>query len=563
MAISLKRIHQLKNTNSDSIELEAMSNLHQVKNISSLGNFTFSKDELTTFGFMNDYETMDLNISVDEIKKYVDSLRNDFNKEYSEKFFDEQKNTIIHVVVDRFGLGGIMASNDKTGGNVDTIHNVREGVYATEQERSNYENKPEYDSKEYHSDNRYIEKNRQGKIEKSENRLQDGYTENQIKQNQDYDLDHIKSAKSIHDDAGRILAEKDGVDLANRDENFEFTDRSINRSKKQKSAEQYANELDSTRSQRQDRIAELKQKKDNITEKEKAELNKLEKLESVNTNTLRKKGEKAEKAYEKEINQYYCSKKFITNLGKQSAMQGAQMGVRQVIGVFLTEAISAIFDEIKDACRKIKSTTKSWYESLKERIERIIKRLIAKWKDALQAGFTGVISGFFSNILTVIINIFVTTAKNIVRIIREGFFSLVRAIKLLLNPPEGMSRNQLLHEVGKLIITGIIVVLGVLAEETVDKLPPMMAIKSIPVVGELLTDIIWGFFVALATSLALWGWDKLDIFNAKLEQQHQYIIDILNNNREKSDKEYIEWLEKIKTENTDRYEYLKNELQLI
>ena len=36
-------------------------------------------------------------------------------------------------------------------------------------------------------------------------------------------LDHIISAKEIHDDPGRILAERDGAELANDASNLAFT----------------------------------------------------------------------------------------------------------------------------------------------------------------------------------------------------------------------------------------------------------------------------------------------------------------------------------------------------
>jgi len=452
----------------------------------------------------------------------VAELHKQFDKTYSDRFLNEQRDYLLHIIIDRFGIGGILARQDKTGGNVDTIHNAREGIYATEEEQQRFANRPEYDSALYHSDKRYTEKNKHGKTQKQSGNLKDEYTGNTIAPNQNYDLDHIKSAKTIHDDAGRILAERDGVELANREENFAFTDRSVNRSKKQKSAGEFANELDNKRYSRQDRINELSQKKA-LTDTEKNELNKLQKLNSVDTGELRKRGDKAEKEYEKEVNKYYCSPKFISNLGKQSVLQGTKMGIRAIVGIFLTEAISSVFDEIRDFCRNLKSMSKKWYEDLKERIQRILARLSAKWKEALQSGLTGFISGFCSNIATVIINIFVTTAKNIVRIIREGFLSIVKAVKMLMHPPKGMSTKQLYHEVGKLIIAGIIVVLGVLAEETIDNLPPMVAIRNIPIIGEILADVIWGLLVGIATCIALWAWDKIDFFGVKDEARDKYI----------------------------------------
>jgi hypothetical protein len=183
-----------------------------------------------------------------------------------------------------------------------------------------------------------------------------------------------------------------------------------------------------------------------------------------------------------------------------------------------------------------------------------------KWKEILEAGKEGFLSGFCSNIVTVVVNIFVTTAKNIVRLIREGFFSVVRAIKLLLNPPSEMTKSELFHEAGKIIVSGAVITIGILMEEAIDKFPPIKMIKSIPLVGELLTDVILGLLIALVTVLALWGWDKLDLFGAKKEAQHKFVMEALERERQEGEDKRNEWLENIRKENPERYEFLKAEL---
>jgi hypothetical protein len=493
----------------------------------------------------------------------LDRKNFEFLRVNSDQFFNEQRDAVLHVIIDRFGIGGLMAAKDRIGGNVDTIHNARAGIYATKEEQRRYEQRGKYDSAAYHSDKRYVEKNRQARIAQKNGALKDGYTGQTVKQNQTIDQDHIKSAKSIHDDPGRVLAEEDGVDLANQDSNLTQTDRSINRGKKQKSASEYADLLDRTRPERRRRIKELQSQK-SLTDKERKELNKLQRQEQVDTAELRRKGNNAETAYEYRVNmKYYCSRKFIANLGWQSAIQGAQMGIRQIAGVFLVEAIAAVFDELRDVCRTARQMTGAWLSDLRCRISRILKRVASKWEDALNAGCAGAISSFFSNILTVLINVFVTTAKNIVRLIREGFFSIMQAVDLIANPPAGMSRAALYHEAGKIIITGSIVVFGIVMEETISTFPPMFALKSLPAVGSLLGDIVYGFLVALITSLALWGWDKLDLFNAKEEKRHIFMMDAMRNENKETIKKRKEWLLSIQEENPHRYYLLKKELAYV
>jgi len=62
--------------------------------------------------------------------------------------------------------------------------------------------------------------------------LKDSYTGEDIPASGTSDLDHVVSAKEIHDDRGRSLAGLKGTDLANSDENLQATNRRTNRTKK-------------------------------------------------------------------------------------------------------------------------------------------------------------------------------------------------------------------------------------------------------------------------------------------------------------------------------------------
>jgi hypothetical protein len=156
-----------------------------------------------------------------------------------------------------------------------------------------------------------------------------------------------------------------------------------------------------------------------------------------------------------------------------------------------------------------------------------LDRIVAKWKTALEASLLGIVSGALSNILTVIINIFVTTAKHIVRIIREGLGSLIKAIKFLVKPPKGLSESQVAHEAGKILIMGITANCGILFQDAIEKTPPMIAIRSIPGVGEGISNVLYSFFVAIVATLAMWGWDNVDVFGAKDDTWYAFAMNAL------------------------------------
>lgn len=165
-------------------------------------------------------------------------------------------------------------------------------------------------------------------------------------------------------------------------------------------------------------------------------------------------------------------------------------------------------------------------------------------------------------IVTIVINTVMTTTKNIVRLIREGIFSIIRAVKLLLNPPEHMTREQTFHEAGKIMIAALAVSIGILMEETVDKFPPMKAIRSIPIVGDLLYGILFGLLTALITAFGLWGWDKLDLFGVKEQAKHEHVMKALREDRKAELRKRDEWLKRIKEVDVERYLFLRRELAL-
>jgi hypothetical protein len=366
--------------------------------------------------------------------------------------------------------------------------------------------------------------------------LTDAYT-GKVKKGSDTSPDHVYSLSEYHKNGGFMQNSRKKADFATDKDNLASTDRSINQSLKDIDKEEWMDSKSSGREVSNEEYYEI----DRELVEEKVKQGKETAQKHLPT------------AGEKTV--FYVKNAAITGIG-----EGAKMGFRQMVSSFISELINAIFDEIRDCCKKVRKLGEKWYKGLFERLKRIGGRIASKWKKILEAGKDGFISGFCSNIVTVIINIFVTTAKNIVRLIREGFFSLVKAVKLLLNPPADMTKSQLFHEVGKLIISGSIISFGILAEEAIDKFPPMAVIKGIPVIGELLTDVLLGLLIAIITSLALWGWDKLDLFGYKQEQQHKFVMETIERERHNADIKHEEWLDTIKKENPERYKFLKAEL---
>lgn len=148
----------------------------------------------------------------------------------------ELEKTVVSSLVTSFGLDFLLFK-DKKGGDIDTVHNARQGIYATEQERQRFENQQKYDSHQYHSHKNYIEHGRNDKA-----MHQNGVFQN-MGRNEERQLDHTISASEIHNDRGRVLAGLDGTELANRESNLHSTYGYVNNLKRDHTVEKFISEI--------------------------------------------------------------------------------------------------------------------------------------------------------------------------------------------------------------------------------------------------------------------------------------------------------------------------------
>lgn len=448
---------------------------------------------------------IDFSISTIEVKEFLEDFQKKFHEERFNKLIIDCRNEVIKSIVTPFGLGKIVAAYDKVGGNVDTINNVRNGIYSTEEEQNKYANRGNYNSDEYHKDINFININKKYSQDRKDGNATDYMTGSKLDPNQSHDLDHVKSAKEIHDDAGRVLAELNGSTLANTETNLKPTTATNNRSKKADDMETFLNK----KNERLEKIDELKHK-DSLSIQEQNELRKLEELSKIDDKKAMEADEKARKEIDKEINTaYYKSEKFVKNAAITGASEGLKMGMQQALGLVITEFFAALFDEIIDIYKNGFSNgfeDEKFFTILKERLIRIGNKIKEKWKEVAIAFKDGVISGFISNLVTVAINMFLTTSKKVARIIREGIFSLFRAVKMLVFPPENMTYEDAMHEAKKLLVTGTLISLGVLAEESVEKL-----ISTIPILlpySSTLSAVFIGTLTGLSVTMTAYYLDK-------------------------------------------------------
>lgn len=483
-------------------------------------------DEIESCAIAKSEFNYDFSVSESEVNALIEKCSATYDKTRLDDLLGECKTKVVEGIVVPFGLGGVLSHYDKEGGNVNTIHNVREGVYATEEEKNRYDNRGEYDSAAYHRHKKYREINRQAK----EGDVLDAYTGETVKGK--INLDHVVSAKTGHDDPGRVLAELSGSDLVNTESNLKFTNEHINKTKKDLSVKDYIlyRQNKMANIQKQIDILENKAKAGSLSVNQKKSLDELKKAkeryqnDGFNENKAKEIDEKARSEINKKINlAYYCSTKFVGAVATTGAIEGLKMGWQQALGLALTEFFVGIIDEARDAFKNGFDIERSgFWKSLKRRFMRILKRVVARWRAALDAFKRGFLSGFLSNLVTVLINCLVRTGKNIVRMIREGIYSLVRAVNILMTRPNGMTLRESAHEATKIIASGLVVVGGIALAEWLDKM--IVACPPLEVVSDVLVSIISGVVTGIASALIVYSIDKLDIFDVNARKKHDFIM---------------------------------------
>ena len=399
-----------------------------------------------------------------------------------ESLFQQYERVLVQNLLSSFALDFLLY--DQHGGDVDTIHTVRQigqddqMTYKNKKNQVVYEQMGAYDSREYHQDPRYIEKNREVSAQKKAGTLVDAYTGERIPMNGKTDLDHVISAKEIHEDRGRVLAGIAGTDLANSDVNLQATNPHTNRSKKADSMDDF-----------------LERKGDEYTEEQKA--------------LMRKRDATARKAYKDRLARtYYTSPQFAKDLGAAATKVGASMGARQALGFVFAEmwfAVKEEFQAIEDKPFDLGDFLKSIGNGLKKGLERAkvkYKELFAKFLD-------GAIAGALASLTTTLCNIFFTTAKNVVRIVRQSYASLVEAAKVLFINPENYTFGERMRAVAKILATGASVVAGVVVSDVVAS----TGISTIPVIGDIVPSFCGAFVSGILSCTLLYFLDRSKTMN--------------------------------------------------
>lgn len=392
---------------------------------------------------------------------------------------EELEKTVVNSLATSFGLDFLLFK-DKEGGEVDTIHNVRNGVWATTKEKERYDQRSEYDSHLYHTHKNYIDSGKKDKTKQTAGMLHDPYRNAALGAHEKRNLDHVISAKEIHDDAGRVLAGLSGVELANQSSNLQSTHETVNKSKKQTPINDYLEKLPDLINTHETKLAkdrvrlaalpretpEQQHKARELEDKIRKAESKISELKAVDPEAMRKRDAEARAPYDQKINHtYYTSSKFLHQTVGAASMAGLAMGTRQMLGMVMAEVWFEFREKLPALLGELKRnfSFEAFIDSIKKSLKGIWERVQARFSSFLMAFKDGVFAGVLGSLTTTIFNILATTQVMAIKIIREVWGQLVKAIKLIIFNPDQLSFVELCQAVTSLLSVGAATVVGSMA----------------------------------------------------------------------------------------------------
>lgn len=381
---------------------------------------------------------------------------------------------VLRQIIGPFGLTPAMF-DDKDGGNVTTQHNAEKGVFAKESEkyvRKDYDYSAakkeikEGSIKSGSMNSQVFIDEYTGKYEQTKRTCSDGT----LKMNAE--LDHLIPVKDIHSQGGWMKDEEGREKLSSIKDNLHYTTHETNRSKSAKNPDEALSEEKGFDKGRIDPLVE-----------------------------------KARAAIDKELPSKSERLKYHgKDLAKEGVKDAGKNALRQAMGVVLHEFANGSFVEIKLQL-KDRLDEQNLIDRLILSLKRVMNRVLNKFEIVLEAVLQGGVQGFIGNLLTFLINNLITTSKKIVTIIRESMQSLWKAIKLMVNPPEGMSALEITREVTKIIAAVVTAGLGMLMAESVKGF--IMSFPVLAPIADVLATALTAIMTGIAGALIVYGIDRL------------------------------------------------------
>jgi hypothetical protein len=466
----------------------------------------FNKDFSKTEKELNelfDHKSLKIELT-DGLQNALDELSN-----LHSKLPENQTSTLLHLceasaisaITSQFGLASLII-DARDGGSVTTVHNFEKGITANEADAARYSDMIANRNGKYSEVRNKVGYDkplvkRRNEALQNEAIIIDEYTGRNLPKDGRVHLDHIVSVKEIESSvsANLALSHEERAKIAADKENLALIDGSINQSKGSDEMKVFLN------------------KEDKKTEQRKAERFGIDEQKAM------QKDKKARKFVYGEIDKAKV-KKYSKELLTTGCKDITKIMAYTVIGVAMREIAQGAITEIKLAFKQRgKESFGEIWVRFKTRMSEILDSLKSKWKDLVAGSIEEGLTSFISNLGVFLINVFATTLKRFVAMIRAGFVSLKEAVKILVNPPRGLDKDEVGYQTVKVLTAGLIGALSLGLSEAIDKfllsIPVLTPIFSfiVPIIGKSVGDIVSTCLSAILggvlTTIVIYFMDKL------------------------------------------------------
>lgn len=434
---------------------------------------------------------------------------------------------MLAQIIGPFGLTKAMFE-DKDGGNVTTLHNFKSGVTANtqDQERQIEWKKTTHGNYARAHYDQELPKKRKELFHKKQPIIS-AYTSKELARDGSTHLDHVVSAKVIENDprANLFMSQKERVRMANQDANLKPVESNINQSLGAKDKLEWAK---------------------NQSKKDQGKTN--AQFFDVSIEAMEMTVQEAHRATNHDLSLAQL-KKQGSDLAKTGAWDAGHNALRQALGVLLHQSVTGLTQELRQLMQQ--NNRNNIVDDMIEAIKRVFEQVISRLREALDAAVQGGVQGFASNLLTFLINNLVTTSAKIVTAIREGMKGLWRAVKILIHPPQNMSRIDVCREVTKIIAGVLTVSIGMVFEESLKTL----LVSTFPILSPLvsiLSAAISAILTGIGTALVIY---TLDRFFDWLAQKDTVLLQAYENNIEgiaRNIEKMVQWVS-VQYQNSQNY----------
>ena len=388
-----------------------------------------------------------------EKMEFVSDIEPQFNRESDEtvleSIFRAYEHVVFKSIITAFGLDVFI--KDQYGGDVDTVHTVRavdtdpKMQYKNLSNKDSYENREAYSHKLVESSGSNFQRIKHEARQKynedpKHNTVQDAYEDRPLgflgkskghPTDKSAELDHVISAKKIHDDRGRVLAGLTTAELADSEDNLKWTNEHLNRS-------MGADEIPDYIAAHPELSEDIKARMQDAYNQAKASYEK-----------------KIETAYYFDFRNPNC-RLFYKETALAAGNRGLQMGVRQAIGFLMTDLWLSVRDSIRDSDGTLNGTL----NAISEGMQGAWDEIKVDYKDLLAQFGEGFLSGVFASFTNTFCNTFLTITENTGKILRQAWSSIVEATSIILFNDKQQYLCDRMTASAKVLATGASMIIG-------------------------------------------------------------------------------------------------------